>query len=377
MSQVMKFDNDQSESNLCKALGAVLNTQIKLITNCSIRAKDNKSNLNTKTTIKEVIIVVGSEKIYLFNTNFKIIQFEFSYSDIEYVLKEVINEDGLMINLKNVVFNNNPEVPYIYITLNDRESFINLLKCYYSTFYEFHYGEIRELVVKVKDFIEFEYNKIRVDMKKSLCHFPPKNYGCGEKNNYKFFIENNFIPLNKKREDEVFSSSINEAASEENNSKKGSNFKDNDELINAEEEIILNDKINESINIKHSNNNGVNNNSEDNMSIDYGYSQEFNSEKQDIILDAFEVVFNKNEEFSNCFKNYTNFDNEVFKLLLKSFCLVYYDIEENIPISKLNEYNHPFNRIDITALNKAVNIVEKKLGASSYYVTNSSYYIKR
>lgn len=223
MSDLLKFDNDQSESNLCKALGAVLNTQIKLITNCTIRTK---SSTNDK-AVKVVILVVGSEKIYIYNLDFDKIQFEFCYYDIESIVEETSNDNGLLINLKDVKFKSNPKVPYIYISINDRISFLNIVKCYYSTYYCFIIGELKELKIKKKDFIEFSNTKIKMETKMLLQHYPPKYYLSHEVFSYKFFIPNSFkklFPIKKKeenkKEDKVDYIKINdeeENVDEENN----------------------------------------------------------------------------------------------------------------------------------------------------------------
>jgi hypothetical protein len=296
MTDLLKFDNDQSESNLCKALGAVLNTQIKLITNCTIRTK---STSNDK-AIKVVILVVGSEKIYFYNLDFDKIQFQFCYHEIESIVEETSNDNGLLINLKDVKFKGNNKVPYVYMSINDRISFINIVKCYYSTYYCFIIGELKELKIKKKDFIEFSNTKVKMETKMMLQHYPPKYYVSNEVFNYKFFIPNyfkKFFPVKKQVEDKKENEFIKiEENIEDEDNENFNNYEENVENENSSKDS--NHHTNESINLNKDNQKNKNNetNIENNKSILNKNNDVVEDHEEDtIIANAF--TFKANNQF--------------------------------------------------------------------------------
>ena len=157
----MKFENDQSESNLCRAFGAVLNTQIKLITNCTVKF-DVKDKDNS---IIESILVLGKDKIYFYNLIFTKIELEVNFKLIEQVIDED-NKTCLLIVFNEKLKFNKIVIKSIYLSLSSKKTFINYLKCYYSSYYNFSYGLLKDLKVTKEKDIEFKHNKKQLNTKK-------------------------------------------------------------------------------------------------------------------------------------------------------------------------------------------------------------------
>jgi len=186
---MIESDSKNGEiSPLLMALGAALNTEIKLVVNCKIRSK---KKVLSEDPFKSVIILLAKTGVYLFKKDLLHVKFHFEYKNVKNVKLEYSNPNSLMIQLDDV-FMDKSSVPHIYISLPDRDLFLNTFSCYYSTYYANYIHEVKDLKIIKVDVIEFENDVPLDDKYKVVYNQPPVNYKLKKHRNYSFFLPSIF-----------------------------------------------------------------------------------------------------------------------------------------------------------------------------------------
>lgn len=149
---------DNATNIIALSLGKAMQTDIKYITYCFIRKKIDKDNPGGVPNVP-VISCLGKDAVYFFRENFQKPFLIFRYSKIDHILIENKSKYTLMI-----VFNDDKDffceatdkkdnnvkfaLPYIHLTIPDRNYFIENLMCYYSVYYISEIKIMKELVIK-------------------------------------------------------------------------------------------------------------------------------------------------------------------------------------------------------------------------------------
>ena len=180
------FDDSENSSNLIAlTLGKAIHTEIKHIAYCLIRKKVEKEKPGKIHNIP-VISCLGKDSIYIFRENFQKVFLKFPYSKIDHVIIENLNKYTLMI-----VFNEekdffyegnsgndsksacNDSLPYIHLTIPDRNYFIENLMCYYSVFHISEKKIVKELIIKKRERFVFNLTQNNKNEYKKLYNKPP------------------------------------------------------------------------------------------------------------------------------------------------------------------------------------------------------------
>lgn len=162
-------DIDISSNLLAQTLGKAMNTDIKYICYCFIRRKLDENKKGCIPNVP-VIVCLGKKDIFIFKDNFKNASFLFSYDSIDHIVIEDKNKYSLMIVL------NDKKIPYVNLTIPDRNVFIESLMCYYSVFYISDKKKMKDLVIKKRDKLLFLYqSKNHIEYLK-LYNMPPSYY---------------------------------------------------------------------------------------------------------------------------------------------------------------------------------------------------------
>ena len=166
---------------LSKSIGSSLNTDIKYISSGLIRIKKLKKG--DKLT-SNILIIIGKEKVYGYNLSLDSIKFEFSFDKIAKVEFELYNPNTILIELDNYKIKDY-YVPLIVLIIDNREMFLKMLQCYYSSYHAEMYGILKDLKTKNKDQFEYE-NKKSINYKTTrIKHDVPDGFDLDEFLNYK------------------------------------------------------------------------------------------------------------------------------------------------------------------------------------------------
>jgi hypothetical protein len=161
---------DKSLQMLINAVGASLNTEIKIFISCEMRKKSNNDEIKTK----RIIFCAGQNLIYIFNHSFDSLKFSFSIGDIEQIIIDKNSNTSILLIIKSDVYYKEKKVPYIYLILDNRDIVVKKLMVIYSTYYAFNYGKVSDLKIEHKE-IKFS-ERFTLQKKLALYHRPPENY---------------------------------------------------------------------------------------------------------------------------------------------------------------------------------------------------------
>ncbi len=191
------FEEFEKENLLLLSLGKAMKTEIKHIAYCLIRKKIDK-NKPGKVPNVPVFACLGKDAAYFFRQKFDRPFLIFPYSKIDHVLIETKNKYTLMIvfNNENSFFfeekntnnenkySNDLNIPYIHLTIPERNYFIENLMCYYSVFHISEKKSMRDLIIKKRDkFIFQNFSKNHIEYRK-LYNMPPTNFKTIINRNY-------------------------------------------------------------------------------------------------------------------------------------------------------------------------------------------------
>ena len=177
----MEVNDEEQQYFLSKYIGSSLNTIIKFISSCYIR---RKTLVKGDAVTAKIILIISKEKIYGFNFFLDKIKFEFPFDKINKLDIELLNEKSVFFDLADYKINE-INIPSIVIYIENRETFLKLMSCYYCTYFSETYGLVKRLKIKTVDHFNY-YNKKNVYKKISrIEHEPPDNYIIYEFYNYK------------------------------------------------------------------------------------------------------------------------------------------------------------------------------------------------
>jgi hypothetical protein len=168
----MELNDEEQQLMLSKFIGASLDTDIKYISSCFIR---RKIVLKGDQVTTNILLIVSKEKLYGFSKSMDQIKFEFPFDKIRNLEIESFNPKSVLIELKDFKLNNN-SIPLIVIYIENRETFLNYLQCYYSTYFAEVHGKVKELKIKKVEYFTYDSKK-NVPKKISLIlHDLPEEY---------------------------------------------------------------------------------------------------------------------------------------------------------------------------------------------------------
>jgi hypothetical protein len=180
--------NEKSFTNsLTEAFGISLNTEIKLITHCFVKSRQ-KVDSQIKTQFEKLFLCLAEEEIIFFDKTFNKIIFTLKYHIISDLVLDKRNYFSFLIYLKNFELSGR-KVENIYLTVSDRENFLQTLKCYYSICYADKFCQIKDLPISEAS-IDEHYKKF--DKFKIIKHNPPESFRVFHYNNYNLFVHEDF-----------------------------------------------------------------------------------------------------------------------------------------------------------------------------------------
>lgn len=337
MSFISNFKNDQSQSTLYKSLSLTLNSNVKYLSSCILKL--DIENFEKKSSI----IVITDNNVILINDEFESIELLFEFSFIEYLIEESSNLNGLMFKLKNVYYKNIYH-DAVYVSIPDRNTLISFIKCYYSTYFNFHNNIIKEIKIHSSQVITLKNNKCKVFTKKKIENFPPEKYKKIEISDYIFFYRENIIEVyeeEKSNENEI----------------NGNKNEDEEKNMNNEQDNQENEDENEE-------------NEENIDSYVNKYPLYFKFSK--IISYSKESIQDKDDQEND---NIDEVPVEKYDIYFNA--QIYYSIINSISVNEISQQISPLSKLDVSLYDKIKLIINSKFEDAEYYFTTDSRYKKR
>ena len=179
------LDDAESSNLIALTLGKAMHTEIKHIAYCFIRKKLEKDRPGKIPNVP-IISCLGKDSIFIFRENFQKIFLKFPYSKIDHVVIENVNKYTLMIvfnedkdffyegnSANNGQSANKSSLPYIHLTIPDRNYFIENLMCYYSVYHISEKKIMKELIIKTRERFVFNIGQNNKNDYKKLYNKPP------------------------------------------------------------------------------------------------------------------------------------------------------------------------------------------------------------
>jgi hypothetical protein len=180
-----ELDDSESSNLIALTLGKAMHTEIKHLAYCYIRKKIEKDRPG-KIQNLPVISCLGKDSIFIFRENFQKVFLKFKYSKIDHVVIENVNKYTLMIvfnedkdffyegnSANNYQSANKSSLPYIHLTIPDRNYFIENLMCYYSVYHISEKKIMKELIIKTRERFVFNIGQNNKNDYKKLYNKPP------------------------------------------------------------------------------------------------------------------------------------------------------------------------------------------------------------
>lgn len=243
------------KSSILKNLGIALNSEIKLIANLYL-IEQTTTNKSTEYNLVNYTCLLGKSELFIFNKTLTTLELLIPYYSIQEILVDKFNcysivikiNESFIINLLNkkeyynnstnndVSMNNNTSFNYnsnnrntnsninrskrvlrvfnstdLYIFIRNRNTFVKKIACYYSIFYLYKLGKIKELVVNVIPIDHFK--RFFINTSTEIKHNPPNNYGFVNLEGYCFLAYQHV--KDKKQNNVFYLSSVNNNANNE------------------------------------------------------------------------------------------------------------------------------------------------------------------
>ena len=187
------FNQHNQNDSFLSSLSLSLSSNIKYISNCSIRFISKYNPY----PYKSVIIAVSDSKVFIINNSLSKIEFSFSFEQIEKVKMETKKKNSIVIYLNNF-YQNNKKIPFIYCLFQGRNKFIAQFKSVYSSYYAVHYFTYKELdVFYTKEIVISKGQQLNDNNYLPLMHCPPEMFKLIQYNSYYFFAPPNFVIQSK------------------------------------------------------------------------------------------------------------------------------------------------------------------------------------
>ena len=135
-----------------------------------------------KSRDRNIVVVLGLEYLYIFQTDFKKIKAMVPYDSIQKIIIDKLNRNKVRIDINKIDDQKCLNFPII---LKDRGIFVKSIMCYASIYFMRKFGEIHEISIYQME-IHMDLDVISLALSKGLdvIHNTPSGFEKISKNNY-------------------------------------------------------------------------------------------------------------------------------------------------------------------------------------------------